>query len=344
MLKRFLFNSVTISLPKNIVQFFLGVILYWFLVGTPDTYTTLISMSGFVLAYSSVYLFNDIFDYKEDMKDDEKLKWKPIASGHLSIGRAKMIAVVLVLLGLSVSMFVNLWFFIFVIAMIFFNMLHSSPLTRFKKDLYKTTANMTIIEFLKYSCGWFALTSNISRFPFWLIMAFSVVYVTSYIIYKFNFRGKIIREKRKLFWGMGIFGILAYIISLVHYGFPLTLIFLVLIPLVVLVIFRYMNVEVHRISNMIFIEYLLLPFIIICFVILTIPSVGHANESLAEGITNISGSVTDTISENVPYAVMKPIENISDRMKEYETLDDLAEKINRTFSGVTDPLVLIRRA
>ncbi|MBN2042171.1 MAG: UbiA prenyltransferase family protein [Candidatus Aenigmarchaeota archaeon] len=339
MLLKILFNSITISLPKNIIQFLLGVILFWFVIGVPDTYITLIAMAGFIITYSCVYLFNDIFDYKEDMGDKEKMKWKPIASGHLHIEHAKGLALAFAFVGMVISFFVNEWFFAIMVIMLFLNMLHSSPLTKFKKGLYKTTINMTAIEFLKYSCGWFALTTNISRFPFWLILAFSVVYTTSYIIYKFKFKGKVIKENKKLFWGLGILGVVSYLVSLIQYGFPLTLIFLVLAPLVILIIFKYMNVEVHRISNMIMIEYLLLPLVIICFVILTVPMVGNANDQIADSLTNISDRITDTITENIPDTVMRPIENLSVELERYETLEDIISEVNKTISNITDPII-----
>jgi len=218
-------------------------------------------------------------------------------------------------------------------------MLHSSPLTKFKKGIYKTTFNMTVIEFLKYSCGWFAFTTNISKFPFWLILAFSVVYTTSYIIYKFKFKGKVIKENKKLFWGLGILGVVSYMVSLVYYVFPLTLIFLILVPVVVLLIFKYMNVEVHRISNMIMIEYILLPLVIICFVILTIPAVGNANDQIADGLTNMSDRITDTIADRIPDTVIKPIENLSGELERYETLEDVVNKVNETISNITNPII-----
>ncbi|MCK4532078.1 MAG: hypothetical protein KAT94_04360, partial [Candidatus Aenigmarchaeota archaeon] len=88
-MKRTFFNSVTISLPKNIIQFSLGVILYWFLLGIPNTYTTLLALSGFLIAYSSVYLYNDMVDHKEDRRDREKLKWKLVAGGHMGVNSAR---------------------------------------------------------------------------------------------------------------------------------------------------------------------------------------------------------------------------------------------------------------
>jgi len=92
--------------------------------------------------------------------------------------------------------------------------------------MYKTTINMTIIEFLKYSTGWFALTSNISKFPFWLIFTFALSYTVSYMIYKFKFKGREIKQRKPFFSFSLVICLGAYITSIIIYGFPLSLIFL----------------------------------------------------------------------------------------------------------------------
>jgi len=325
------FNSITISLPKNVIQFLLGIILYWLIIDVPNTYTTLFALAGFIITYSSVYLFNDIFDHKEDVSDKEKMKWKLIASGHLKKNTAWAITSLLIICGLSISFLVSRWFFLMMVILLFLNLLHSSPWTRLKKRLYITSVNMTIIEFLKYSCGWFALTTNIAKFPFWLILAFSLVYTASYIIYKFRFKGHNIRSNRKLFIGFGVLGIVSYAISFMLYGFPLSMIFLVAIPVGILLLLKYMNVKIHKISNMLIIEYMLLPVVIISFIMLTIPFIDNTNDMIAKNI----GNYTEIIKGKIPPDIMKPLKNISDSLEGYETLEDIERNINRSIENMT---------
>lgn len=330
-IKGLLFNSITISLPKNIVQFSLGVILFWFLVGLPDVFIVLLSLAGFLVAYSSVYLYNDMIDYEEDRKDSEKIKWKIVAGGMLNPRQAKILTLISAFTGILLSLMVNRWFFLIILAMLLLNYLHSSPHIKFKKGMRKTAVNMTAIEFLKYSCGWFALTADISKFPFWLIMTFAVVYMASYLIYKFRFKGSIIKSNKKMFLAIGAFGALSYAVSFILYGFPLSMTILVLIPLSILLFLKQIDIEFHKINNMIVIEYLLLPLVIISFAILVVPVVGQANEKMI----NTIGTYKDTVINEMPQEIKNSIDNISDELKKYKTIEDIENGIKMNIENMS---------
>lgn len=325
--RKLVYNSITISLPKNAVQFFLGVVLFWVIIGVPNPMTTTLALIGFLITYSSVYLFNDIVDHKEDLKSREKLKWKLIAGKMISTREALVLSLVLLFSGLSISLYVSRWFFMMMVLLIILNLLHSSPWTKFKKSLPKTSVNMTIIQFLKFSTGWFALTSNISEFPFWLILGFSIVYTASYIIYKFGFKGRKIKNRKGFFWTLGILGGASYIISFILYGLPLSLIFLILVPTLLLFFFKKINWKCHKITNMIVLEYLLLPVIIVSFLIVILnPVLAEVNQQMARDIENY----TEEISGKLPEEMTEPIKNISDELKKYENLEDIEETLNST--------------
>ncbi len=326
-----IFNSITISLPKNVVQFSLGIMLFWFVMGVPDAFVTLLSLSGFLIAYSAVYLYNDLIDHEEDRKDSEKIKWKLVAGNMLSPRAAKVLTLAFAISGISLSLAVNKWFFLMVLAMLALNFLHSSPYTQFKRGLKKTAVNMTAIEFLKFSCGWFALTSDISKFPFWLVMTFAMVYMASYLVYKFKFRGSIIKSNKKLFITIGALCGLSYVISLFQYGFPLSMTLLVVISLCLLLLLKQIDIEFHNISNMIIIEYLLLPLVIFSFVILMIPVVGQANENMISTI----GTYKDTVMKEMPDDVKESMKNITDEMEKYKTIDDIGDKITTNIENLS---------
>jgi 4-hydroxybenzoate polyprenyltransferase len=272
-------------------------------------------------------------DFKEDRKDKEKAKWKFVAGGILTPRTANTLAIIFLISGLSVSFFVNKWFFLIMVTLIFLNFLHSLPLTKFKKNLNKTSINITVIEFLKYSCGWFALTSNLYLLPFWLILTFSIVYTTSYIIYKFKFKGKIIRKNKRVFFILGMLGGISYFISLIEYGFPLSMLLLFIIPFTTLIVFKQTKFNMHKINNMFVIEYLLLPLVIICFLMLNIPIIAEANEQIADNID----SYTEKISEEIPDSIVNPLKNISEKFEKYKSLDDIEREINSSLKTLVKP-------
>jgi len=63
---------------------------------------TLVAFVALCLAASGTYFLNDALDAEADRQHPTKRN-RPIAAGHLSVGRAKVIAVVLILAGIGIS-------------------------------------------------------------------------------------------------------------------------------------------------------------------------------------------------------------------------------------------------
>ena len=277
---KLIYNSITISLPKNIIQFLLGIVLFWMVFGTLSIATTILAMVGFVLTYSSIYMFNDIIDAKEDKKDPEKKKWKLIASGDLSVEGAMSTYVLLIVSGMLVSLLVSQLFAIMMLVLLFLNFLHSSTYIHLKKSMYKTSANLTLIEFIKYSSGWFALTTNLVLFPFWLVLMLSVAYTISYIVYKFRFTGDKIRSNKLLFVPLGLVCTASYILAFIVYDFSLALIIMFLGSGLIIGLAKKSGFNLKRINNMMFVEYLVLPLVIISLLVISLPIVSSVNQDL----------------------------------------------------------------
>jgi len=321
---KLLFNSITASLPKNAIQFSFGVLLFWLIAGTFEIFTAALGMAAFVVSYSSVYMYNDIVDYKIDRKDKEKMKWKLIASGELSVKKAKYLSITFAATGLSLSLLVNRWFLMMMIALLFLNFLHTSPRTRFKNSVTKTSINMTIIEFLKYSTGWFALTSNISQFPFLLVFSVSLIYTTGYMLYKFRFSGNTIRSKKKVFWIFGILSSMSYGMSIFFYGFPLSLLFLITIAITAFIFFKRIKFLSYRTKNMMFVGYMLLSVFIFSFLMLLNPVFAEMNYKMVDEIHLQTGKISDKL----PEPLASSIEEITIELDKYESLEDIEDKLN----------------
>lgn len=303
-LKSLFYNSVTVNMPKNIVQFLLGFVLFWVTFGVADVFLMVVSLISFLLTYSSVYLFNDIIDYEDDKKDEEKSKWKLIVTGELSREAAMGYYIIMLLAGISLSLFINRAFTLILIGLVFFNFLHSSTLTRFKESLPKTALNMTIIEFLKYSTGWFALTSNISNFPFWLVLCFSVAYTAVYLFYKFKFNRALVMKNKAIFGTILFVFIFSFGVSFLVYNFSLALILLTVFVAIFTVFIKTFKILKYRMKRLFLIEYIVLPLIIISFLLLMHPSVAELNANITQSITNYSKDV-------IPSSVMTSLRNIT---------------------------------
>lgn len=330
-LKKIFYNSVAISLPKNTVQFLIGVILYWFIFNIPNIFVCIFALFSFLLAYSSVYLYNDVVDYEEDLKDKEKAKWKFIAGGILNKKQAMILTYIFAFTGLFLSLFINKWFLVIIFLALFLNLIHSHPKIRIKRKPKLASLNMTIIQFLKYSSGWFALTEDLYNFPFWLILTFSLAYTFSYLIYKFKFNKEIIKQNKKLFISVGFGIFLSYLISFIEYGFPLALLILAVLPTFILLLFKELEIEFHRINNMMVLEYLLIPLIILSFGLLTIPPLKQLNENVMLALNHYKENLT----EKIPTELKKPIENITENLKKYETLSDIERDIDLNLKNFT---------
>ena len=73
---------------------------------TDNIFKSLQAFAVFCLLASTVYIFNDILDLHSDKKHPQKKKYKPLASGNLSVNKAKLIFL-LIISCLSFIIFFN---------------------------------------------------------------------------------------------------------------------------------------------------------------------------------------------------------------------------------------------
>lgn len=324
-IRRLLYNSVTVSLPKNIIQYMLGFVLFWLIYRQFDLTTFVLSLSGFLLAYSAVYFFNDIVDYEDDKKDREKRDWKLIAGGIISRRTAILLGTAFLVSGLLLSSLVNLWYLNIIVLVMFLNMLHSHPRILLKKNLVGTTINMSIIEFFKYSTGWFAFTGDLTQFPFWILVTFAVVYATIYIVYKFKFQGDMLRNNKPYFIVLALVVLLSYIFSVVIYDFSLPLLLLLGLSMV-LVSFGAIAGKNLNFMNWLHLEFVIMPAMIVAFLLISIPMISQINTHIGEKITNYK----DTVYKELPEGVGRALDNLSE--PKYKSVKEVGEVLNRSLN------------
>jgi len=331
-IRHLLYNSITVSLPKNIIQYMLGFVLFWLIYRQFDAWTFAFSLSGFLLAYSAVYFFNDIIDYEDDKKDRDKREWKLIAGGIIGRRAAMTLGVIFLVSGLLLSSLVNMWYLNIIVLVLFLNLLHSHPRILLKKRLVATTVNMSTIEFFKYSTGWFAFTGDLSMFPFWILVTFAVVYATIYIVYKFKFKGDMIRNNKPYFTVLALVVLFSYIFSVITYDFALPLLILLALS-AGLVAFGITAGRKLHFMNWLWLEFVIMPAMIVAFLLISFPLIAQINDHLGEKITQYK----DTVYKELPDDVAKTLDNLSE--PNYKSVEDVANALNRSLNLSLDEIL-----
>ncbi|MHA2352806.1 MAG: UbiA family prenyltransferase [Candidatus Thorarchaeota archaeon] len=148
-----------------------------------------------MLSYSSIYVLNDLYDIDEDKKDERKALRKPLAQGVVIRKEAVTIFVSFLILGLLLSIILNLLFFCVVSSLVFINVIYSVPLTNIKNEnpeqirprsLKHTKVGLPLVllmQLLKIFLPW-TISTEVMQFPVLFAVGFSLIYVILFIGYK----------------------------------------------------------------------------------------------------------------------------------------------------------------
>jgi len=110
---------------KNI--FIFAPLFFSFHLSYIDTYNSIITFFLFSLIASSIYIFNDLMDVEEDKKHPTK-RFRPLASGTISLNNAKIIITFLVVFTLIITYFFNLELFYVLLFYFLLNIAYSLKL------------------------------------------------------------------------------------------------------------------------------------------------------------------------------------------------------------------------
>lgn len=125
---------------------------------------------SFCLISSAIYVFNDINDVENDRKHEIK-KNRPIASGQISFPKAWVLLVCLTIIGLGISILVNLYSFLLIVAYVFINVLYSKWLkTKAVIDCFC----IAIGFILRVMVGGTIVTAGVSNWMFLTVLALSL--------------------------------------------------------------------------------------------------------------------------------------------------------------------------
>ncbi len=193
--KVLLFRNLIDNIPKNIGLYSVGIMFLLMFRFTFDLLQILIGLLAFLVSYSSIYVLNDLFDAEEDKMDERKAVRKPIALGVVSKREAQITTISILILGLLLSILLNLLFFCVVGSLVLINLIYSISLTSIwkqsledvpPKSLKHTNLGLPLVllmQILKIFLPW-TFSSHVIQFPILFAIGFSFIYAILFRGYK----------------------------------------------------------------------------------------------------------------------------------------------------------------
>lgn len=250
-----LFRNLIDNIPKNIGLYSVGVMLLFLFRFTIDSLQFLLGLLAFMVSYSSIYVLNDLCDIEDDKKDEKKVLRKPLAHGVVNRSEAVTIFISFLILGLLLSIFLNLLFFCVIIALVLINMIYSIPLTNITKqsqdEEHTRSLKHTILgpplvllmQLLKIFLPW-TISAEVMQFPALFAVGFSLVYVILFKGYKeYQTIGESVKQAP---FSFGV-AIVVFVLSMSMYPEPLVQASIVLYILAGIIFFRNSHLTDRRI-------------------------------------------------------------------------------------------------
>ena len=250
-----LFRNLIDNIPKNIGLYSVGVMLLFLFRVTIDSLQFLLGLLAFMVSYSSIYVLNDLYDIEDDKKDEKKVLRKPLAHGVVNRSEAVTIFISFLILGLLLSIFLNLLFFCVIIALVLINMIYSIPLTNITKqsqdEEHTRSLKHTILgpplvllmQLLKIFLPW-TISAEVMQFPALFAVGFSLVYVILFKGYKeYQTIGESVKQAP---FSFGV-AIVVFVLSMSMYPEPLVQASIVLYILAGIIFFRNSHLTDRRI-------------------------------------------------------------------------------------------------
>jgi len=235
-LRKFFYMLYPVHIPRNFLQYLISVIIFYAIFGEISLERAVLGGIAFTLSYQFAYALNDLVDYKYDIKDKNIVKKKqalhyPLHSGIVKNEELLPFSIVIFLIGIFLATLLNPVFLLVQLVLFVFIFLHSNPFFRIKSISLLLYMNMILIQFIKFSLGWFSQINSLEVFPYWLILFLSLVYVTAYRYYKSHFSTNLkISNISDFIIILAL--IISYSFSIVLYNIPFPLFFTTISSLV----------------------------------------------------------------------------------------------------------------
>ena len=204
---------------------------------------TLMGFFSLCFICSSYYIINDIKDLEFDKKHPEKKK-RPLPSGLIKVGTAKMISIILFAFSVIFAYFINSYFIVFPLALFLLSVLY----TFYFKNIPILDVHIIAINFLlRAVSGGYVINVTVS--PWLIILVFLLGLFLALCKRRSNleFLGEKAKEFKKIFnfynkeiLDMFIVCILAvFLTAYSFYSFLVRENFLLSLPIMTFILFRY---------------------------------------------------------------------------------------------------------
>jgi 4-hydroxybenzoate polyprenyltransferase len=300
---------------RNSFQYLLGATLNFLIFNSMDFVHFFTGLFALLVTYNAVYFINDIIDYDDDRKNKTKLHTKPLVKKSITFREAKIYAAASIVFGMAISLFVNSFFSLLLVSLIVLNNLYS----RFKKNIKLKIPTLILIEVVKFSTGWFALSLTVSNFPFWIVLTISNMYAMVYFVYKKNITLRsAIDENRTFFISFMLFSVFSYVVSLMMYPFKLPMILMLLTSMAFLYICSRLE-GMHMVGIK---THIAMSVFVLAFILLLNPTVAYVNNVISGPVDALKVNVTRAfppkmihtityVEDAINYNLERTIQNIS---------------------------------
>ncbi|KYC45379.1 MAG: phosphoribose diphosphate:decaprenyl-phosphate phosphoribosyltransferase [Candidatus Methanofastidiosum methylothiophilum] len=278
-----IYNTATLNLPKNALQFLFGVLLFAMAGGSFNISTAIIAASGLSIGLGAIYLFNDLTDLKEDKNNAMKIRWKAVANGTMSRNESIALIKIFAVTGTALALLSGLNFFLIYLLVIGLNLCYSHPQIRWKNSPTLSVLTISLLQVLKFSSGWFLFTNTLEGFPILFVMAIAIGYALMFLYYKNNTQNLIhlIREDKKRVLPLSLACIIMLVTSFVIYAFPAIALMAIVLGVPTVGLYFLSKNYIGTSVNVVFM-YAGLVILLLSFMLLSTPTVTAINQNMMD--------------------------------------------------------------
>jgi 4-hydroxybenzoate polyprenyltransferase len=291
-------DSISVNLPKNVVQYLIGFGFYSLIYGSFDPVKLVLGLVAYVITYSAIYPYNDLMDYDSDKKDEFKRFYKALARGDTAHKDAVTLVFGLPVIGLLIASFVGWWYMMLLITLLLLNFLYSAPQVRLKKRTGYALLSIFLMQFIKYSLGWFTFTTEVIQLPVWIIIMLSFAYIFSFFLYKKNLLDMkdTFKRHKGIMIPLTIGTLGSYVISIIIYPYKIPLLLTIPLTLLILTMRKQKNIIIKTFKLQSITIYIM-GGIVLMLLLLNVPVIGSLNNNASQFFNDLGSLALENASE-----------------------------------------------